>query len=280
MRFLQCATALVTCALLALVPAVPVAASDAGRDHEYLALGDSVAFGYNPLLDGHQTSQFVGYPELLAPRVDLDLTNAACPGETSASFVSANGVDTGCHQWRANFPLHTNYAGTQLEYIIAFLRAHPRTRLVTVNLGANDLFLLESQCGGATNVSCVLQGLPAMLRTLAQNLTAIYTGLRVQAHYHHSLVALTYYTLDYSDPVGVEVTKQLNATIAKATQAADGTVTDGFDAFRPLALAAGGSSCAAGLLIELSPTTCDVHPSRTGQAVLAAAIQSVLREHP
>ena len=89
MRLLQYIPALVTSALLALGTTVPVAASDNGRDHEYLALGDSVAFGFNPLLNPTQTSQFVGYPELLVPGVDLELTNAACPGETSASFVSA-----------------------------------------------------------------------------------------------------------------------------------------------------------------------------------------------
>ncbi len=280
MRLLQFMSALVSSALLALGSTVSVAASDAGRDHEYLALGDSVAFGFNPLLDPRQTGQFVGYPALLAPRVDLDVTNAACPGETSGSFVSARGVDTGCHEWRAHFPLHADYAGTQLEYALAFLRAHPRTRLVTINLGANDLFLLEAQCGGASNVSCVLQGLPGMLQLLAQNLATIYTGLRDQAHYHHNLVALTYYTPDYNDPIGAAVTQQINATVARTTLAAGGMVADGFGAFEPLASAAGGSSCAAGLLIRLSPTACDVHPTQPGQALLAAAIQSVLRQHP
>jgi len=119
-----------------------------------------------------------------------------------------------------------------------------------------------------------------MLRLLAHNLTTIYTGLRVQAHYHHTVVALTYYTPDYSDPIGVAVTRQINATIASTTLAAGGIVADGFNAFKPVALAAGGSSCAAGLLIRLSPSACDIHPSPQGQAVLAAAIQSVLRQHP
>jgi hypothetical protein len=82
MRFVQFLSALITSSVLALVTIVPVAASDSGRDHQYLDLGDSVAFGLDPLLDPRETNRFVGYPELLAPRVDLDLTNSACPGET------------------------------------------------------------------------------------------------------------------------------------------------------------------------------------------------------
>ena len=49
-------------------------------------------------------------------------------------------------------------------------------------------------------------------------------------------------------------------------------MASGFDAFQPAAVAAGGSSCAAGLLIVLSPGVCDVHPSPAGRDLLARAV--------
>lgn len=56
--------------VLALVPVVPASANSASNSNpnNYLALGDSVPFGYNPLLveAGVDPSVFVGYPELAA----------------------------------------------------------------------------------------------------------------------------------------------------------------------------------------------------------------------
>src|SRR5262249_25669431 len=90
----------------------PVAAGGRGRGDDeatYLALGDSVAFGLNLVLppqDRSNPANFVGYPEALARRLELDVTNMSCPGETSSGFVSFFGADNGCRLWRANFPLH------------------------------------------------------------------------------------------------------------------------------------------------------------------------------
>jgi hypothetical protein len=41
-------------------------------------------------------------------------------------------------------------------------------------------------------------------------------------------------------------------------------------------MAAGGSSCAAGLLIALPSGGCDIHPSVKGRALLAEAIVSTI----
>jgi hypothetical protein len=72
-----------------------------------LALGDSVVFGYIAA-DGYayvNPSNFVGYPEYVGRDLRLDTANAACPGETSSSFISSTGADFGCRGFRANFPL-------------------------------------------------------------------------------------------------------------------------------------------------------------------------------
>jgi hypothetical protein len=89
--------------VLALVPVVPASAHSASDSHpnnNYLALGDSVPFGYNPLLVTHgvNPSVFVGYPQLAANLFtpNLNVFNASCPGETSGSMIDMTAPDNGC----------------------------------------------------------------------------------------------------------------------------------------------------------------------------------------
>jgi hypothetical protein len=130
-----------------------------------------------------------------------------------------------------------------------------------MDIGANDIF--KSGCAGA---AC-----GPVLAAIEANLRYIYGQIRNVAHYHHALVTLTYYSLSY-DPLSAAATESLNAPIIAATDAFGGTVASGFDAFKGPALAAGGSSCAAGLLIVLSPGHCDVHPTPLGRDLLAQAV--------
>ena len=258
--------------------AAPVSASSSGNHNpnNYLALGDSVPFGYNPLLvtPGVNPDVFVGYPQLASNlfRPRKKLVNASCPGETSTSLITGTRPDNGCQDYRQFIgPLHVRYSGSQLSFAKSYLAANPRTGLVTMMIGANDLFLLIDSCGGETNVKCIAQGLPGLLDTLSKNLTTIYSALR-SAGFHGELVAVTYYSLNYADALGTGVIADLDATVAKVTENFGGRVADGFGEFEQAAAAFGGDSCAAGLLIHLTPTTCDVHPSPTGAALLADAV--------
>jgi len=45
-------------------------------------------------------------------------------------------------------------------------------------------------------------------------------------------------------------------------------------------MAAGGSPCAAGLLIKLPDGTCNIHPSPAGHLLLAQAIEEVVGALP
>ena len=103
-----------------------------------------------------------------------------------------------------------------------------------------------------------------MLQDIQANLATIYTKIRDVAHYHGLLVALTYYSLSYSDPAEVAGTEALNSAIASVTEKFGGKVADGFAAFERPSAAFGGSPCAAGLLIKLPDGTCNIHPSLPG----------------
>lgn len=226
----------------------------------YLALGDSVAFGYSPLVDPSDAHNFSGYPTPAARALKESLTNASCPGETSSHFIVLTGSDNSCGFYRANFPLHVAYSGTQLAFADSFLQSHPTTQLVSINIGANDLFVLQKSCG--RSVACIEAGLPGMLATLATNLNIIYGHIRNLDGYHNALVALTYYSLNYSDPVGTGIISQVNNVVAQVTVGWGGKVADGFGAFKAITVPAfNGDSCAAGLLILVASANCNIHPS-------------------
>src|SRR5947209_479347 len=117
----------------------------------YLALGDSVTFGYEesavvPAPNYHDAASFISYPQLVGQALHLKVVNAACPGETAASLINPNGPSNGCEStpkapnvgYRRSFPLHVSYKGSQLAFAVAYLRAHPDTRLVSLMIGAND----------------------------------------------------------------------------------------------------------------------------------------------
>ncbi len=118
-----------------------------------------------------------------------------------------------------------------------------------------------------------------MLNTLGSNLTIIYGRIRGEAGFRGQIVALTYYSLNYADPLGVQVISAVNSVVAQVTRlAARGQVGDGFVAFQKATAAFGGDSCKAGLLIQVKeePLTCDIHPSPKGRDLLAAAIRAVV----
>jgi lysophospholipase L1-like esterase len=262
--------------------AAPVSLAASSRPVEYLALGDSIAFGYSPFLNPGDAANFVGYPETLGVTLRDTVTNAACPGETSSHFIALGGADHGCGTWRFGygFPLHAQYSGSQLAFADAFLAAHPKTQLVTIDLGANDIGALRDDCLTKPDpMACILDGMPAMLATYAANLDTIYSHIRNVDGYRHKLVALTFYSPDYADTATSWAISQVNAVLVDRTLAWGGTVADGFAAFAAASAGYGGDTCAAGLRIvnPAPPPACDDHPSAAGKDLLAQTIARTLR---
>lgn len=260
----------------------------AGAD--YLALGDSVTFGYReatnlPYPNYSDAMSFVGYPEYVATALGLHVANASCPGETSSSFVASDVVSNGCEAnpvthapgYRTAYPLHVNYSGTQLSYALHYLTTHRDTRLVSLMIGANDGFV----CQKSTQDQCASE-LPSVLKQIQANVRTILNGIRNQAHYRGQIVILNYYSLDYSDPAQVTQSKQLNAAQDSAAKPYDVSIADGYGIFATAAAQVDGNTCKAGLITTLTPAPstgsgCGIHPSVGGQSLLAVAVERVIK---
>lgn len=262
--------------------AVPASANE-HQESTYLALGDSYAFAFNPIVFASggavNPANFPGYTDAVAAARDLNLTNAACPGETSGSMINAAAIDNGCKAFRSGFPLHTAYVGGQLDFAVKYLERHHHTRLVTLQIGGNDILLLLNSCGGVA--ACVLNGIGPVLAKMGANLDFIYNALRENGDYEGTIVAVPYFSFNYNDPVGTAITTALDGAEAAAAARHHARVADAFGAFFA-ASAPSHIPCVAGLQVLLSagpPPNCDIHPSAAGHAVYAQAVLAVLGHH-
>ncbi len=175
LRRIACVTVAAAVALGAL--AVPASASDDSSHgtRYYLALGDSLAFGYQPtkVFDQGYVQQL--YASLHAEQPRLVLNNLGCPGETSASMRAGG---------RCPYP----GGGSQLDTALAFLRAHRgAVHVITIDIGGNDVDHCVSLATGIDE-ACFRQG----LLTIAVNLFAIVAELR-RAAPEARIAGMTYY---------------------------------------------------------------------------------------
>src|SRR6266481_5178000 len=252
----------------------------------YLALGDSLAFGFNPFVNPPDASKYVGYPAIISIPLNLNVANASCPGETSNSFVNTGaalpGFTCGANPTATVFgtsgpvsvpiPLFVPYNGaiSQLEYAAHYLNTNPNPKLVTINIGGNDLAPLLTCTSGCDVLAATL------LNNLANNLAVIYSTIRGSG-YAGPIIAANYYAFNFKDPLQVGPSgafTALNATIAFVTTLPQfgGKVADVFGAFQAFS-GGSGDPCRAGLLLKIpNSNACDTHPSRLGQAVIAAAV--------
>jgi len=144
----------------------------------YLALGDSLAFGYSQQLfnenekTGESPTAFEnGYANVYLKKVNTknptpyQLVNNGCPGETTDSFIGNGPVGAGleasafkattespCGYHKLGLPLHHEYGGTksQLESALETIAVEsfgptPVTK-VTFNIGANDELRTVKNC--------------------------------------------------------------------------------------------------------------------------------------
>jgi lysophospholipase L1-like esterase len=230
MRRLSFAVVAATLIVLMHQGGIPAASAGVGGTGtvSYLALGDSVAFGFQP--GKGKTNGYVGrvWRDRRQEIPGLSLRNVSCIGETSRSMIT--GERSSCHY----------AAGSQLDAAVSFLEAHPgEVAFITIDIGGNDLI---ARCldwnTGLLERACVVDQRPRLqtrLRRIVDALTAAAPGVPI--------VAMTYYNpllgLWGLVPGGRPLARAdqrawavFNAGLASAYADAGATVADVASAFR------------------------------------------------
>jgi lysophospholipase L1-like esterase len=149
----------------------------------YLALGDSIAFGFQPTKarGGISPRRFdTGYVDVLAARLRtlapaIQVVNYGCPGESLVTFIRG-----GCFWLGEGGRLHDSFRGAQLDAALDFLRAHPgQVSPIPVTLWGNDIQGFEERCGNEPR--CIRRRAPRALGSMASRLRSILSRLRAAA---------------------------------------------------------------------------------------------------
>lgn len=193
---------LVVCALCALAIAAMPAVAQAKHHHKahhgkkhkkkhlplyYLALGDSLAVGFQPFTSGYSAgvghTTTTGYVDDLyaaeKPHFKkLHLEKLGCAGETTSSMM---GNPASCTY--GQYP-------NQLAAADAFLKQNKgQIAFVTIDIGANDIDHCVNTSTGAVNQACIIAG----VNTINHNVPIIVKSLRAAAGKKVPIIGMTYY---------------------------------------------------------------------------------------
>jgi lysophospholipase L1-like esterase len=253
---------------------VPTAFADDRAPFYYVALGDSLAAGYQP-------DASIGPDQGYVPRVfqafqakvpNSELVNLGCGGATTTTLLSGGGA--------------CDYdAGSQLAAAEQFLRDHRgRVLLVTIDIGGNDI----NRCAatGTIDEACAADA----IGTVVTNLREIMRRLRLAA----PLVRMV--GMNYYDPYlaawlsgaagqalaqqSIGLTRQLNEQLTAVYTARRARVADVEGAFATTDLATTTALAGVGEVPLAVARICtltwmcsrqDIHPTSADYAVIAQA---------
>lgn len=179
--------------------------STVGPKAYYLALGDSLAYGFQPNLDMDAGYAVDFAANLQAHNPTTTLVDMGCTGETTVTFING-----GC-PYRSIFSPHYSYNGPQLQAALNFIQQHPgQVSPVTIDIGANDFLniLDHKTCTFTGNVTQTVQ-------TIATNFQSILSQLKTALNGTGDLITMTYY-FPYQNacPGLVPIVQELNAVFA------------------------------------------------------------------
>jgi len=265
MRFRPIAIVAAVAALL--VGTTSVSASSEHNNspqHYYLALGDSLAYGYQDAMFRAEAAAgdidpatFPGYAGDFAGmlreiRHNVRLVNYGCPGETTTSYFVGCAFSAVGH-----FPLHNAYTGSQESAALAFLRAHRgQVSPITLDNGANDV----TPCLSSPDPTCF----PNAIAAVGANLDRALAELRAAAPNAEIIVMQYYDPFAAAFPATLGTTQALNLTIGQAAAAHGALLADAFAPFN-LAQPQPATLCALGPFCPLT----DIHPSDAGYDLIA-----------
>jgi lysophospholipase L1-like esterase len=241
----------------------------------YLVLGDSLAAGYQPVggvdLAGGYADDVLAGIQSRDPKTHL--VNLACPGERSTTMVSGG-----------TCPYDE---GSQLDQALEFLHAHGRyTRVITVQVGANDVQRCVDRTTLAIDLVCIQGG----MADVATNLPMMLGKIRAEAP-NAQVVVLNYYNPFLAAWVlgNTQLAQQsavlqgtLNAIIGAAAAASGATVADVATAFRStdFRVPAGSTVPTNVALICALTWMCsrfDIHANDVGYALIGRTVVARLR---
>lgn len=240
--------------------------TNAGPKLYYVALGDSIAYGKQPIPDYTKgyADQFFSY---LQPRGTRYLIDMACPGQKSGDFIGGS-----CKY--APF-LKYRYSGSQLQAALAFIRAHPgQVSPVTLDLGINDMSYAQNF------KECSLLAPQAFAQRVAiygSNMATIFAQLTAALHGTGDLLVMTNYASQANQcPTNTSVVQAFNHVLSDAARRYGVRVARAFDVM-------GGASVPNAALC-LYTWVCspyqDFHPTARGYALIAAAFESAAAYGP
>jgi lysophospholipase L1-like esterase len=269
-----CVAMLVAAVAITVSPAVGQVEQFNPPKQYYLALGDSISYGFqrSKFDAGLPPSAFdTGYVDVFAARLrqirpGLTVVNYGCPGESTRTFTTTRCATLPIEQ------LHDAYAGPQLEAAVTFLRAHPgQVSPITLTLWSNDVRIFVEECQG--DLACVQSGAFAFIRDFSSRLARILAALRDEAPDAEIIITGSWDTfvdlLEFADPLF----QLLNASMAQDAAAERVRFADPFPIFNPQGDLAREiqTICTLTLLC----TENDSHPSDAGYRALGDLVFDV-----
>jgi lysophospholipase L1-like esterase len=242
----------------------------ASSPHYYMALGNSLSFGYQPNFDFSSGFADDIFNDLHKANVAA-VINYACAGETTETMINGGCV--------ARFAHKGSYTGSQLQAAVDFLttaRHEGRVSPVTLEIGANDVFadFNESTCSIGPNAD-------ADLATMDANLTETILPALVKAlTTPRGARAGDLHMLNYYNPFArvcpnsAQFVHILNNHLQADAAKFRVPVVDVYSAF-------GGDNDTATHLCDYTwmcgdPRFHDIHPTNLGYQVIAKAVESAL----
>jgi lysophospholipase L1-like esterase len=146
---------------LAPAPAYQLATTPPAATPVYVALGDSLAAGWQPSRSGHDRSTQQGYVQVVARALarshpGLKSRTLSCGGATAGTLLHGS---AGCQPRGER---------SQVERAEELLAASAGTVLVTVNIGDNDIEACVDDNDGSVDRSCLRRGEAELRRNLPQ----------------------------------------------------------------------------------------------------------------
>lgn len=292
-----CVVATVALGAVALAPT----AGAANVGGTYLALGDSLAYGY------HQAQFQKEFPNIKPAnfnrgyvddfstllsffnRNHKETINDGCPGETTETFIQGSGIPGYCAGGPTGTPfpsvwLHHPYAGSQLSDALAVLAANTNVSPITLNIGSNDVLqFLEHTCGFPTKYTCTEGEVAAEFGHIVTNVGYILGQLHAAAPKASIVMIGAYnpYPTILPPPGGDQTLKALNSALRSVTSSVPGaSFADSEPSFNPSGYFGGPEAgdipticaftamCPGGTFNPAS-TEADIHPTTFGYGVMA-----------